>query len=253
MHKTRFFRVLFPVIYRLFIRYFVKEKKWFSYECLNTKIESLRLCGPEARDKPAFVNATTGKVSGGAVQMWVFTRLIPLMLGEKILNTNDPVWELILLLREIVELACAVNVTAEMIALMADKIGQYIEDRVRLFPDNKLKPKHFILHYPALTLECGPLIRLWTLRFESKKSTRSAQNFKNITQSLAVKHQLLQAYYSAGSLFGPGIEVKHAQPFHWDLFSAPIQEAVVKYPKLQNSGSTDVAESVTANNRSAKI
>ena len=145
----------------LFIHYFVKERKWFSYEYLNDRIENMKLCGQEVRDKPAAVNVGTGKVSGSAVQMWVFTRLIPLLVGTKIVDTSDPVWGLVVLLREIVELVCAVNVTAEIVALMADKIEQYLEDRISLFPTKKLKPKHhFISHYPALTLECGPLIRL---------------------------------------------------------------------------------------------
>ncbi|KAI4898988.1 hypothetical protein NFI96_028833 [Prochilodus magdalenae] len=43
-------------------------------------------------------------------------------------------------------------------------------------------------HYPGLILKFGPLIRLWTMRFESKLSyfkrcARQLKNFKNLSQS----------------------------------------------------------------------
>ena len=78
-------------------------------------------------------------------------------------------WNLLLLLREIVELVRTVNITVDMVAIMNDIIEQYIEERVNLFPADKLKPKHhYLTHYAILTLECSSLIRLWILRFESK-------------------------------------------------------------------------------------
>ena len=48
-------------------------------------------------------------------------------------------------------------------------ISQYISMREMLFPDVKLRPKHhYLLHYPELILQFGPLIKVWTMRFESK-------------------------------------------------------------------------------------
>jgi hypothetical protein len=248
------FEGIIPSDLTLCIRHFVKIKKWFTYAFLNKKIISFKLFGSDARDKPAGINVQSGKVCGHAVQMWTFIRFLPLLIGAQVEDTNDEVWGLVLLLREIVELVCATRATLDQAAVMGDKIEQYLEDRLKLFPANKLKPKHhFMSHYPRLTMECGPLIRLWTLRFESKHSylktsARSAQNFINITRTLAVKHQLLQAYYSAGSLFGSTVEVKSGQPFHFDLFCKQIQTALNNFPHLKNSHTTEVADSVTVNN-----
>ena len=96
-------------------------------------------------------------------------------------------------------------------------------------------------------MQCGPLIRLWTLRFESKhsyfkKTVRPGQNFKNITKTCAEKHQLLQAYYSAGSLFGPVISLTCAMPFHFDIYSVENNKAVRSNPFLTNSTATEVAD-----------
>lgn len=64
-------------------------------------------------------------------------------------------------------------------------------------------PKHeFLRHYPWLINQFGPLKHLWTLRFESKHQffknfVKHLKNFKNILQTLAIKHQYKQAALSA--------------------------------------------------------
>uniref|UniRef100_A0A669BL90 Uncharacterized protein n=1 Tax=Oreochromis niloticus TaxID=8128 RepID=A0A669BL90_ORENI len=70
------------------------------------------------------------------------------------------------------------------------------------FPDKALKAKHhYLLHYAELILHFGPLIRLCTLRFESKHSYFKActssvlHNFVNLCKT--ERHQLLQSYLSA--------------------------------------------------------
>uniref|UniRef100_A0A8C6LRA2 Uncharacterized protein n=1 Tax=Nothobranchius furzeri TaxID=105023 RepID=A0A8C6LRA2_NOTFU len=82
-----------------------------------------------------------------------------------------------------------------------------------MFPDQSLKPKHhYVLHYPSLILKFGPLIRLWTLRFESKHSyfkecARKMHNFLHLSKTLAERHQLLQSYLGCGQLFPPLIQI----------------------------------------------
>ena len=236
-----------------------QAKKWFSVDYLNRRIDAVNLKGSEANDKPPYVNILTLKVSGHAVQMWTFLRFIPLLIGHKIIDTDDDVWRLILLLRDVVELVCAPVATLERVAYMKDSIEEYIECRVKLFPKSNLKPKHhFIMHYPDLTLQCGPLIRLWTMRFEGKHSyfkncARAAKNFKNITQTLSDKHQLLQAFYSSGSLFGQSVSFDQGLPFHHELHSQKVAAAVNSFAELCNSGRTLVTESIVVNDISYRM
>lgn len=71
-------------------------------------------------------------------------------------------------LRTITEIICAPKLSVEQVTYLQVIIDEYIEIRSQLFPDT-LKPKHhFLCHYPSLIFQFGPLIRLWTLRFESK-------------------------------------------------------------------------------------
>jgi hypothetical protein len=105
--------------------------------------------------------------------------------------------QLVLNLRRVVELVVCPVLNSDVVAEMNDVIQEYVDRRVKTFPSEKLKPKHcFISHYPELSMEFGPPLRLWALRFESKHSyfkscIRISRNFKNLTSSLANKHQLL--------------------------------------------------------------
>lgn len=71
----------------------------------------------------------------------------------------------------------------------------------------KLLPKHHYLeHYPHLIRMFGPLVALWTMRFEAKHSffkqvVRHTNCFKNIPLSLATKHQLMISYHLRSSSF----------------------------------------------------
>lgn len=109
---------------------------------------------------------------------------------------------------------------------------QYVQMRVDIFPDSPIKPKHhFLLHYPDLILKFGPLIHLWTMRFESKHTyfkqcARKLHNFKNLSSTLAERHQLLQAYLHAGNVFPPVLQVGQANEFNAHMYNFAIQEAV---------------------------
>uniref|UniRef100_A0AAR2JY98 SAM domain-containing protein n=1 Tax=Pygocentrus nattereri TaxID=42514 RepID=A0AAR2JY98_PYGNA len=77
------------------------------------------------------------------------------------------------------ELICAQKISLSQTAYLDILIQEYLESRSEI----PLKPKHhFLLHYAALLLKFSPLIRLWTLRFESKHSyfKRCARHLKKL-------------------------------------------------------------------------
>lgn len=59
-----------------------------------------------------------------------------------------------------------------------------------------LKPKHhFLLHYPIVIENSGPLVHMWSMHFEqkhreSKLTSNISGSFKNIIHTLAEKSQL---------------------------------------------------------------
>ena len=105
--------------------------------------------------------------------------------------------------------------TEESIQYMQTKLSDHRQGLQAVFPDFKLRPKHhYIEHYPELTKCVGPLVHLWTMRFEGKhrffkRVIHDTQNFKNVLKTLANRHQHMMAYHlSAPSFFR---QPKHIQ------------------------------------------
>lgn len=154
----------------LYLKHIIKKKQWFTYSLLNRRIKQFKYKESEALTKPCAVKPDGDKLSGQAIQNWNFLRLLPVLNGDKVQNHEDEVWQLALQLKDIVDLICAQNISLPQIAYLDILLQEYLEMRKMLFPEIQLKPKHhYLRHYSALLLKFGPLIRLWTLRFESKQ------------------------------------------------------------------------------------
>lgn len=143
---------------------------------------------------------------------------------------------------------CAQTISTAQVAYLDILIQEYLESRKSLFPESPLKPKHhYLRHYPALIFKFGPLIRLWTMRFESKHSyfkrcARHLKNFKNICLTLSERHQMFQAYRSAGPGCSQLLQVKDSCTFYPNLYSDTIKHAVreFSFSEIKTSVSTDI-------------
>lgn len=217
----------------LYLKYFIKTNKWFTYTILNRCIKQFKYKGTDASSKPCEVSPKTLKISGQAVQNWNFLRLLPVIIGDKVQNPQDNVWQLTLQFKDIVDLICAQKIFKAQVTFLDVLIQEYLETRKALFPDIKLRPKHhYLRHYPGLILKFGPLIRLWTMRFESKHSyfkrcSRHLKNFKNLCLTLSERHQMFQAFLSAGPVSPPALQIKDVSPFYSQIYSEQVKETVL--------------------------
>ena len=188
-------------------------------------------------------------LGGHVIQNWCLLRILPLIIGDKIKRPLDPVWQLCLQLREIVELVCSPHISTEQVAYIKVVADEYLEERKVTFSECKLRPKHhYMTHYAEMILKFGPLMRMWTMRFESKhsyfkKCLQHCQNFKNITKTLSERHQQLQAYMASGSLLTATIIYDKAIPFHPTLYSAEIISSLHSFGL--NSQNSVICEKVT--------
>lgn len=216
----------------LILKHLMTVKQWFSIEELNHRINTFHYLGSDACSKPCPLALNGGKLGGQAIQNWNFIRLLPIIMHDRIRHARDPHWLMFLLLRDIVEVICAPEIKEADIAYLSILIDEYLEDRKCNFPYERLKPKHhYLKHYPRLILEYGSLIRVWTLRFESKHSffkqcIKYSQNFINVCKTLAEKHQRLQAYKQTVSFFQDDISVKTSMPISPSTYSQAIQSAI---------------------------
>lgn len=124
------------------------------------------------------------------------------------LQTLYQMCQMLLDLKQIVELVVAPVHNDESIAYLESKISDHRQRYQEVFPNKRLLPKHhYIEHYPQLIRLFGPLVGLWTIRFEAKHSffkkvIKHTSCFENMPLSLAVKHQFMIGYH----LLSPNID-----------------------------------------------
>jgi len=221
----------------LILKELCKGNHHMSFKHLNRAIKQFHFVGTDAVDKPGVVS--DGRAIGGdAVQVWSLVRLLPLLLYD-VVDLQDSVWYLLILLREIVELVCAPKISFAQVLYLNRLIQEYVEDRSNIFQSVPLRPKHhYLLHYPWLITMFGPLIRVWTMRMESKhayfkRCARTCRNFRNITKTLSETHQLSQAFLSSGSLLCNSVDIGcDSSNYDENLFSSSIVSAVRGCNKL---------------------
>lgn len=104
-------------------------------------------------------------IGGNAHENWCLLRLLPFLIGPKV-PEHEPVWQVLLDLKQIVELVVSPLHSEESITYLESKISDHRQRYQEVFPNNKLLPKHhYIEHYPQLIQLFGPLVGLWTIRF----------------------------------------------------------------------------------------
>jgi len=218
---------------QLFTDYFVKTKKWFSYEYLQQKMDSFKYSSSDTRDKPVCPSEKKKKIPGGAWQVITFLRLYPLFVGDKIQDHTDDVWTALLKLTEIVEITVAPEIHPSFLAHLQVLIHDYLCLRVSSFPHHPLKCKHhYLSHYSRLALELGPFLKNWSLRFESKHTffksiMRVLRCYKNVTLSVSEKHQLFQVLLRMAGSCKLDFEVSEQLKFCSGMYSREIQRAVL--------------------------
>lgn len=153
-------------------------------------------------------------------------------------------------LKDTVELVVSPFHTVDTIRFLDTKISEHRHRYLQLFPQSKLLPKHHLLeHYPDLIKTFGPLVAQWTMCFEAKHSffkrvVRHTSCFRNILLSLAVKHQLMLAYYfNDTAILKPALSVTNLSKVPVDILKENIQVAVQK--KFPGETCIQMASTVT--------
>ena len=157
-------------------------------------------------------------------------RYLPVMIGSDIPSDDDH-WRCYSLLLSIIQYLFAPSLFEDDLALLQEKLQQHHILFTTLYPSQSVIPKmHFILHTPRLIYEyvsimglyCmigilwnrfGPLVHLWTMRFEAKHKylkqlTGTIGNYNiNLPHTLAMRHQFLQCYLRLGDSISSPLEI----------------------------------------------
>ena len=207
-----------PVELSLCLKEMIKLK-YFTLEFLNEKIASFPYLGTDKVDRPQPIPKTfmtKGTIGGNGHENATMLRLLPLFVGNRV-PEGDGAWSVLMDLKEVMELALCQSFTNESLAYLQSKISDHRQILQEVFPEYKLRPKHhYVEHYPALVRCFGPLVHVWTMRFEGKhrffkKVVHDTLNFKNVLKTMATRHQHMIAYHlSSAAFFRPHVQTSRS-------------------------------------------
>ena len=185
------------------------NRNFISNENILQRVYAFNYGFMDKKNRPTRINmfCIGNSIGLNASQTLCLIRNLPLIFGD-VVPEGDRHWHLLIILLHIINIVFSPCITEGMTVFLQ----HLIEDHHRLFkdlyPQNNLIPKHhFMIHYAECIRKIGPLLHVWCMRYEAKHKffKSSIKNFKNITKSLAKKHQIAVAYHWE-SLSTKGIE-----------------------------------------------
>lgn len=199
---------------RLLLDYAMKSKL-LTLSQFNDRLKSFNYGHSEIVNKP---NSLTmrhfkeeSKIRYSASEMLLTSYILPFLIGDKV-PEKDERYTCFLKLITILRIALSPCIADDTISYLRVLIEEHHTMFTELYPSNSFIPKlHYLVHYPNQIRSHGPLVRAWTMRHEGKlnyfkQTARKAGNFKNITFSLAKRHQLWLAYHiHSGNMFTPDL------------------------------------------------
>lgn len=183
----------------LILHNFVKVRRLFSLQELNSRIKTFDY-GTTKNAPPQITESTLikKKLMMSAAEMWTLIRYLSLIISN-LIPRDDEIWRLFQSMRDLVEMVMSYNHDRNAHSVLQTSISDYLRLLIQLFPGS-LKPKHhFLVHYPRILLNCGPISKLSSFRFEAKHregkiASRAAICRINVAKTIALKHQLRVNY-----------------------------------------------------------
>lgn len=137
---------------------YIRIKKYFSLTELNDRMNGFNYDVNDKRDKPSEISLhhlTQKTLHMSSSETYCFLRILPLLIGH-LVPQNDEHWSLIILLKNVVEIAHSKRSTYRQFATL---IEEYLTLLSSLFPDD-FKPKHHnLIHYPNILKSMGPYLK----------------------------------------------------------------------------------------------
>ena len=102
-----------------------------------------------------------------ASEMLSFVRHFRIFIGE-LIPQDDVAWRLYIIIRKITDIVISPSIQIQCSTILRDLIKvHHLLARNAL--KRHLKPKdHFMIHFPTVMENCGPLVNLWCMRFKEK-------------------------------------------------------------------------------------
>lgn len=183
------------------LNFLINKEHFFSLEVFNARLQHFD-CGRNfGKNKPISISSNALNAQYliiSASEMVFLIEHLGILIGD-LVPVNNTVWEVFLMLREIINIIMSLSFTSATTQLLETLISEHHSLYMEVFADS-LKPKHhFIVHYPRLLRRLGPLKHLSCFRFEAKhkqfkENAKVIKSRKNCPYTLALKHQLVLSH-----------------------------------------------------------
>ncbi|EZA56085.1 hypothetical protein X777_03734, partial [Ooceraea biroi] len=141
-----------------------------------------------------YISVANGCIIFSSSEMLCLVRNLNIIIGDLIPEENK-VWQFYLVLKEINDIVTLTQISSNTLQYLKYLISEHHDMYLSLF-NSYLKPKHhFLLHYPDIITQIGPLMHVSCMRFEAKhkelkKNATNVQSRRNLPLTLAKKNQL---------------------------------------------------------------
>ncbi|XP_070517418.1 uncharacterized protein [Cardiocondyla obscurior] len=176
---------------------FICKEKLFSLDILNSRLQHID-CGRNfSKNVPIAISSNVLKTQHliiSASEMVFLVQHLGVLIGD-LVSVNHNAWEVFLTLHDIICILMNSTFTSATIELLETLITEHHSLYLRVF-NEMLKPKHhFLLHYPRVIKQLGPVKHLSSMRFEAKhkvfkNNAKVIMSRTNSPYTLALKHQL---------------------------------------------------------------
>jgi hypothetical protein len=179
------------------LNHFIFVRKYFTLDTLNARISYFKY---DHSSRPPSLNADHIKkcnVTLSAIEMLNLTLALSLMVGD-LVPAGDDAWQVYLMLRKILVFCCGLSFSVDELDYLETLVSEFLSEYHSKFGASITLKFHNLTHYPRVLHFLGPLYHSWVLRCEAKHSelkkiAQSSGTFKNISRTLAVRHQMRQA------------------------------------------------------------
>lgn len=208
-------------------------QKYFSLDTLNNRIIFFNFLSGNSPPPINKSHIMKRHIVMSASEMKNLTKYLGLIIGD-LVKENNIHWKIYLLLCDILDIIDSKSVLTEYKYQLESLIQEHHELYINCFGPLKSK-HHFLLHYPGLLENLGPLTNVSSIRYEArhkqfKTIANTINSRRNIPYSLAVKNQLA---FCHRILAKNGVlrKIESGKEDNTFKMTAQYQYFIVTYPK----------------------
>ncbi|CAF2779622.1 unnamed protein product [Rotaria sp. Silwood2] len=175
----------------------LSARRILTYAQIEARLEAFEYGQNDQSNKPPTVrpkHLTNNHIPGSASQKLLLFQMLPIIFHD-VINRLIDLLPIYTCLREIVSIVFATRIRKSWLPYLTSVTISFHSLMIDKLPDNITAKVHFITHYPELIKRNGPPRNYWCQRFEGKhlyfkKLAIRSSNFKNVSFTLAKRHQL---------------------------------------------------------------